>query len=115
MDVGLLTVSQFPADIMMWNNAGRFLVPKQVVVRTPVVPSNNSGSDPPSSGSSGAENLDLNMDFTVTTAVPTPCALEIARRDPFWGVEEPVVQVRSSFFAEANVQRPRLIHEVNRI
>ena len=92
---------------MMWNNAGRFLVPKQVVV--PVVPLNSS--DPPSS-SSGAENLDFNMDFTVTTAVPTPCVFEIARRDPFWGVEEPV-KVQSPPFAEQNVQSPRLLHEVN--
>lgn len=92
---------------MMWNNAGSFLVPKEVIVRTPVVFS-NTGSDHPSS-SSGGENS--NMDLTVTTAVPTPSVLEIARRDPFWGVEEPV-EVQSSFFAEENVPTPRLIHKV---
>ena len=97
---------------MMWNNAGSFLAPKQAVVHTPVVPCNSGDSSDPPCSSSGDENLDFNMDSTVTTAVPTPSALEIASRDPFWGVEQPV-EMQSSFFAEENVQSPRLIHKVN--
>ena len=94
---------------MMWNNAGSFLAPKQVI-RTPVHPSNSSSDC--ASSSSGAD--DLEPDFTVTAPVPTPCALNIVRRDAFWGVEKPA-EVETSFFAEANLQAPRLMHEVNRI
>lgn len=107
-----LRVSRLPADIMMWNNAGSFLAPKQAVVHTPVVPCNSGDSSDPPCSSCGDENLDFNMDFTVTTPVPTPSALKIASRDPFLGVEKPV-EMQSSFFAEQNVQNPRLIHKVN--
>ena len=95
---------------MMWNNAGRFLAPRQVIVRTPLVDPSISSSDPASS-SSGAEDLDI--DFTVTTPVKTPCALGIARRDRFWGVAKPLVVQPPSCSVEKDVQAPRLIHEVS--
>lgn len=98
---------------MMWNNAGSFLAPKQAIVHTPVVPCNSGDSSDPPCSSSGGDNLDFNMDFTVTTAVPTPSALDIARRDPFWGVEQTSLEVQPSFFAKGNIPAPRLIHKVN--
>ena len=108
-----LRVSQLLADIMMWNNAGSFLAPKQPIVHTPVVPCNSGDSSDAFCSSGGDETLDFNMDFTVTTAVPTPSALDIARRDPFWGVEQTSLEVQPSFFAEGNIPSPRLIHKVN--
>lgn len=93
---------------MMWNNAGSFLAPRKAIIHTPVVPSNSS-SDPPSNNSGADDFDDL---FTVTTAVQTPSALDIARRDPFWGVEQTSLEVQPSFFAE-NIPAPRLMHEVN--
>lgn len=96
---------------MMWNNAGSFLAPKQVILRAPVINSNNSNSsDCDSSGSW----VDEEPDFTVTAPVATPCILNIVRRDAFWGVEK-AAEDEKSFFKEQNSQVPRLIHKVNRM
>lgn len=92
----------------MWNNAGSFLAPKQVILRAPVIDSNNSDDIDWDSSSSGDEE----PDFTVTAPVATPCVLNIVRRDAFWGVEK-APEDETSFFNEQTSQVPRLIHRVN--
>ncbi len=94
----------------MWNNAGSFLAPKQVILRAPVIDSNNSNYIDWDSSSSGDEE----PDFTVTAPVATPCVLNIVRRDAFWGVEK-APEDETSFFNEQTPQVPRLIHKVNRM
>ena len=96
---------------MMWNNAGSFLAPRQKTTGYAVA---SSGSDPPSSGDEAED-----IDFTVTTPVATPCALSIARRNPFYGSTG---AAQPSFFAEAegvvyedDVEPPRFVHEVNKM
>ena len=54
---------------------------------------------------------------SVTTPVTTPCVLDIARRDHFFGS---TVAAQPSFFAKRiveshDVQAPRLVHEVNKM
>ena len=102
---------------MMWNNAGSFLAPRQETTAHAAVSA--SSSDPPSCGE--AEDIDLpvteDIDFTVTMPVTTPCVLDIARRDHFFGS---TVAAQPSFFAERiveshDVQAPRLVHEVNKM
>ena len=95
---------------MMWNNAGSFLAPKQVILRETVIDSNNSNDIDWDSSSSGDEE----QDFTVTAPVATPCVLNIVRRDAFWGVEK-APEDETSFFNEQTSQVPRLIHKVNRM
>jgi len=85
----------------MWNNAGSFLAPKQVVL-----PTTGSSDDV----SSEAEDLDI--DFTVTTSMQTPCALDITRRHPFFGVAKSLVDKPSFFSQRSDVQAPRSVHEV---
>ena len=92
----------------MWNNAGRFLAPRQVPQpgkgHTPVFPPSSSDTE------------DLDVDFIVTTPVQTPQVLDITRRDPFWGSEKPVhATATTQFFNTRNVQAPRLIHEAGKI
>jgi len=86
---------------MMWSNAGSFLAPKQVVL-----PTTGSSDDV----SSEAEDLDI--DFTVTTSMQTPCALDITRRHPFFGVAKSLVDKPSFFAQRSDVQAPRSVHEV---
>ena len=96
--VCLLTSSE-----MMWNNAGSFLAPRHVVLV-------------PATGDSDASAEDSDIDFTVTTPVQTPCALQITRRDPFFGVAKSSASsvAEQSFFAKRrDVQAPRSVHEVS--
>ena len=83
---------------MMWNNAGSFLAPRCA----------DNHADSSSESEDSFDNL-------VTTPVATPLEIDIARRDPFWGVES--VYDESSFFAKkaqrAARQAPRCIHEVH--
>ena len=88
---------------MMWNNAGSFLAPRHVVLV-------------PATGDSDGSAEDSDIDFTVTTPVQTPCALQITRRDPFFGVAKSSASsvAEQSFFAKRrDVQAPRSVHEVS--
>ena len=87
----------------MWNNAGRFLAPRHVVNVTVT-------------GESDASAEDSDIDFTVTTPLQTPCAIQITRRDPFFGIAKSLTSsvAEHSFFAKRrDVQAPRSVHEVS--
>ena len=81
---------------MMWNNAGSFLAPAQI-------------ADPAESSESGCELPEEN--YIVHAPAPTPCVLQITRRDVLYGVQDSSDD--EDFLAGSRTEEaPRHIHKV---